>query len=110
MHGDVFALFMDQYLAVSVWCCKIFLLSAALLLLASGAVALDFITAAGSGVEDVQFRRAFAGACLNALRVEHKFAGLVKGALNLGDFAKSEDVGDDTVVEWLAKLSLDDLA
>ena len=77
---------------------------------ASGAVALDFITAAGSGVEDVQFRRAFAGACLNALRVEHKFAGLVKGALNLGDFAKSEDVGDDTVVEWLAKLSLDDLA
>jgi len=77
---------------------------------ASGAVALDFITAAGSGVEDVQFRREFAGACLSALRAEHAFAGLVKGALDLGDFAKSDDVGDDTVVEWLAKLSLDDLA
>ena len=75
---------------------------------AAGAVALDFITAAGSGIEDVTVRRDFAGAALVELRAA-KFAGLVAGALEIKEFASTTDDGVDTVTEWLEKLNLRDL-
>ena len=76
---------------------------------AGGAVALDFMTAAGSGIEDVGYRRDFAGAALLELR-RANFAGLTPGALDLKEFARTEDPDEDTVIEWLGKLDLGDLA
>lgn len=76
---------------------------------AGGAVALDFMTAAGSGIEDVGYRRDFAGAALLELR-QANFAGLTPGALDLKEFARTEDPDEDTVIEWLGKLDLGDLA
>jgi len=75
---------------------------------AANAVALDFITAAGSGIEDVMYRREFCGAALVELK-EVKYAGLKPGALDLHGFAAGEP-GDDTVSEWLGSLSLSELA
>ena len=78
-------------------------------IVAGGAVALDFTTAAGSGIEDVGYRRDFAGAALTELR-RVDFAGLRPGALNLKEFARADDPDEDTVTEWLGKLNLSDLA
>ena len=78
-------------------------------IVAGGAVALDFTTAAGSGIEDVGYRRDFAGAALTELR-RVDFAGLRPGALNLKEFARADDRDEDTVTEWLGKLNLSDLA
>jgi translation initiation factor 4G len=74
----------------------------------ANAVAPDFITAAGGCIEDVMYRREFAGACLVELK-SAGFAGLTPGALNLAEFAAGEDA-DETVAQWLAKLSLSELA
>jgi len=74
---------------------------------AANAVALDFITAAGSGIEDVGFRREFCGAALVELKSSH-FKGLVPGALDLQAFAAGE--AEDTVTEWLRSLALSELA
>ena len=75
----------------------------------ANAVALDFITAAGGCVEDVSYRREFAGACLVELK-SAGYPGLKPGALNLGEFAAGEPGVDETVAEWLSKLSLSELA
>ena len=75
----------------------------------ANAVALDFITAAGGCVEDVSYRREFAGACLVELK-SAGYPGLKPGALNLGEFAAGEPGVDETVAEWLSKLSLGELA
>ena len=76
---------------------------------AANAVALDFITAAGSGIEDVMYRREFCGMALVELK-ELKYAGLKPGALDLHGFAAGEPGVDDTVSEWLGSLSLSELA
>ena len=75
----------------------------------ASAVALDFITAAGSGIEDASIRREFCGEALVELRARG-FPGLVKGALQLDEFAATDEDGVDTVTEWLQKLNLADLA
>jgi translation initiation factor 4G len=76
---------------------------------AANAVALDFITAAGSGIEDVMYRREFCGVALVELK-EVKYAALKPGALDLHGFAAGEPGVDDTVSEWLGSLSLSELA
>ena len=76
---------------------------------AANAVALDFITAAGSGIEDVMYRREFCGAALVELK-ESNYPGLKPGALDLHGFAAGEPGVDDTVTEWLGSLSLSELA
>ena len=76
-------------------------------IVAGGAVALDFTTAAGSGIEDVGYRRDFAA------RVDGppgRFRRSPPGALNLKEFARADDPDEDTVTEWLGKLNLSDLA
>ena len=60
-------------------------------------------------IEDVGYRRDFAGAALTELR-RVDFAGLRPGALNLKEFARADDPDEDTVTEWLGKLNLSDLA
>ena len=76
---------------------------------AANAVALDFITAAGSGIEDVMYRREFCGVALVELK-EVKYAALKPGSLDLHGFAAGEPGVDDTVSEWLGSLSLSELA
>jgi translation initiation factor 4G len=76
---------------------------------AARAVALDFITAAGSGIEDVTLRRQFAADALCELNAQGFINSDSASALDLQSFAKGS-IDDETVNEWLLGLGLSHLA
>jgi len=105
--GDVVAMMDD--IAIDVPMAPKLMAKVVAAVVGANAVALDFITAAGGCIEDVMYRREFAGACLVELK-SAGYPGLKPGALNLGEFAAGEPGVDETVADWLSKLSLSELA
>ena len=105
--GDVVAMMDD--IAIDVPMAPKLMAKVVAAVVGANAVALDFITAAGGCIEDVMYRREFAGACLVELK-SAGYPGLKPGALNLGAFAAGEPGVDETVADWLSKLSLSELA
>lgn len=105
--GDVVAMMDD--IAIDVPMAPKLMAKVVAAVVGANAVALDFITAAGGCIEDVMYRREFAGACLVELK-SAAYPGLKPGALNLGEFAAGEPGVDETVADWLSKLSLSELA